>query len=80
MMIRHLADHLLTSEDNLKFSREKLMSINVLGLAELAVYLPTNVADKLSSSGDFGRAKKSFLLAKYYSFHRGNFLLILREF
>lgn len=50
MMIRHLADHLLTSEDNLKFSREKLMSINVLGLAELAVYLPTNVADKLSSS------------------------------
>jgi len=60
MMIRHLADHLLTSEDNLKFSREKLMSINVLGLAELAVYLPTNVADKLSTSGNFGRAKKKF--------------------
>jgi hypothetical protein len=52
-MIRHLADHLLTSEDNLRETREKLTSINVLGSAELSVYLPPNVADKLSSSGDF---------------------------
>jgi hypothetical protein len=45
-----LSDHLLTCEDNLRETREKLTSINVLSSAELSVYLPPNVADKLSSS------------------------------
>ena len=49
-IIRHLSDHLLSCEENLRETQEKLSSINVLSSVELSPFLPPNVADKLSSS------------------------------